>query len=169
MTMNLDVQQHPALLEQLTAAYPNSIRVLPSTYPINRYTCLMHVLDFTEKPNYIAIATYPGINVFAGPEFAHWLVDKGYLTEVSEAQAAAGDLVMYFNEGNFKHIGILQEDARVVSKWGEGHLYEHALWEVPESYGESVRFFRPLAYDDAYEYFTQFAEEHGIPFEYADS
>lgn len=162
--MDLNVQRHPALLDQLTATYPNSIRVLPSPYPVNRYTCLMHVLEFSEKPNYIAIATYPGINVFAGAEFAHWLLDKGYLTEVSEPVASAGDLVMYFNGCAFKHVGILQGNARVVSKWGEGHLYEHALWEVPESYGDSVRFFRPLSYEDAYEYFTHFAEERGIPF-----
>lgn len=168
MTLDLNVQGHPALLQQLTVAWPNSIRLLPSPHPIHRYTCLMHVFDFAEKSNYIAIATYPGVNVFADAEFAQWLIDKGHLTETSEAQAMPGDLVMYFNGCDFKHVGILQAGTRVISKWGEGHLYEHALWEVPESYGTNVRYFRPLSYEDAYECFTCFAEEHGIPFENVD-
>ena len=129
----------------------------------------MHALDFTEKQEYLTIATYPGINVYSGAEFAQWLIDRGYLAEVLQANAAQGDFVTYFNGSHFKHIGILLDGQRVVSKWGEGHLYEHALWEVPESYGTGVQFFRSLAYEDAIEYFTHFAEEKGIPFEDADS
>ena len=163
--MDRNVERHPALLQQLTAAYPNSIQVLVSEHPIHRYTCLMHVFEFVEKPNYIAIADYLGVNVFAGAEFAHWLINNRHLTQVPEAEAISRDLVMYFNECNFKHVGILQAGRRVVSKWGEGHLYNHALWEVPQSYGDNVRFFEPLSYDDAYDRFTYFAEERGIRFE----
>lgn len=169
MTEQMDVARHPVLLEQLTRECPNSICRLESSHRIGRYSCLMHALDFTEKKEYIAIATYPGLNVFAGAEFAQWLIDRGHLIEVPQENAGQGDLIMYFNESHFKHIGILLDGRRVVSKWGVGHLYEHALWEVPESYGTGVQFFRSLVYDDAIDYFTDFAEEKGIPFKNADS
>lgn len=53
---------------------------------------------------------------------------------------------------------------RVLSKWGTGHLYEHVVFEVPESYGIAVRFFRGLSYEQGFEHFVQFAEEKRMRF-----
>ena len=168
MTEVQEVTQHPALLEDIGRECLHSIRIAHSRHPIGRYTCLMHVFDFTEKPEYIAIADYGLGRVFAGVDFAHRLIEKGFLTEVSQAEAENGDLVAYFREGNFKHVGLWQPNGRVLSKWGVGHLYDHALFEVPESYGTAVRFYDALSYEAAYELFVQFAQENGIPFENAD-
>lgn len=162
-----DVAQHPALLAELTRDWPNSICVTESPHPIERYTCLMHVLDFTEKPKYIAIASYGLGRVFAGAEFAHWLIDRGLLAEVSRADAQDSDLVFYFSEGTFKHAGLWRRNGRVVSKWGEGHLYDHELFEVPMSYGADVKFYKQLPYVNAYDRFRQFAGENGVPFKSA--
>jgi len=169
MTDVQDVSQHPMLLECISRDYPNSIRIVESEHPIDRYTCVMHVFDFTEKPEYLAIADYGFGRVFAGADFARWLIANGHLVEVPSANAQTGDLVAFFKEGKFKHVGLLQPNGRVVSKWGIGHLYDHGLLEVPESYGSEIRFFKGLSYDEAYDRFAQFAEQKGIPFETADS
>jgi len=163
-----DVAQHRALLEALSIDCPNSIVLLESPYPIDRYTCVMHVFEFTEKPEYIAIAQCGLGNVFAGAEFAQWLIDHDLLHEIPRVDAVAGDLVFYSNNGQLKHVAILAENERVVSKWGTGYLFEHGLFEVPSSYGTDLRFFKSIAYHEAYEHFTRFAEEKGIRFEDAD-
>ncbi|MBZ5532394.1 MAG: hypothetical protein LAO20_13265 [Acidobacteriia bacterium] len=127
---------------------------------------MMHVLDFAEKPDYATIATHGRGEIFAAGAFAHWLLNKGLVVEVKQDDAREGDIVLYFNEEErFKHAGLLGANGRVVSKWGIGHLYQHELFEVPESYGTTVRFFKGLSYDDAFGYFLQFAEESGMRFE----
>jgi len=123
----------------------------------------MYVLDFTEKPQYIAIAARGLRRVYAGPGFAHWLLDQGLVDEVSPSAARQGDLLFYFDdEGRFTHAGLWVGNQRVVSKWGIGHLYEHGLFELPESYGTNVRFFKRLPYDKAYDLFKRFAQENGV-------
>lgn len=163
MTEVTDVSQHPALLMQLTRDVQNSIRILESKHPIDRYTCVMHALDFTEKHEYTEIASFGLERIFAGATFIHWLLAHNHLTEVS--QGNAGDLVLYLSNGQFKHVGSVGDRARVTSKWGIGHLYEHEALEVPSSYGDEVRFYGALSYADAYNYFVEFAEENGMQFE----
>jgi len=42
-----------------------------------------------------------------------------------------------------KHIGIVQKDGKIVSKWGDdGPIVRHPLWAIPECYGNRVRFSR---------------------------
>lgn len=166
MTRVDDVSRHPALLAALTRECPNTIVLLDSAHPIRRYTCLMHVFDLAEKEDYAAIATHGEGKIFAAGAFAHWLLDNGLLVEVSQSDAREGDIVFYFNdESRFKHAGLIVVNGRVVSKWGIGHLYEHELFEVPESYGTTVRFFKGLSYEEAFDRFLQFAEESGFRFE----
>lgn len=163
MTEVQDVTQHPALLDELTMNCPNTIVLLDSPYPLSRYTCAMHVFDFTEKPEYVAIAERGFNRVFAGGAFVHWLLDRGLLDETAQSDAQEGDLVLYFNdEKRFKHAGINLGGDRVLSKWGIGHLFTHGLFEVPETYGTKVRFFRSLPHEAAFKYFRCFAEENGV-------
>jgi hypothetical protein len=102
-------------------------------------------------------------HVFAGAAFVHLLLDEGLLNELVPSDAREGDLVFYFNdEGRFKHAGLNLENNRVLSKWGSGHLFEHGLFEVPESYGTKVRFFKRLPYGEAYDHFRRFARKRGM-------
>lgn len=57
-----------------------------------------------------------------------------------------GDLAIYVaGEGMLReqaHIGQITAQDRVISKWGYGHVYEHLIEMVPDSYGTEVLFFR---------------------------
>lgn len=159
MTEVQDITQHSVLLAEITRECPNSIHIIESPHPIDQYTCLMHVLNFTEKPEYIDIANAGLGRIFAGLDFADWLVERGHLVEVSQGEAQKDDLVFYFDEGRFKHAGLWELNGCVLSKWGVGHLYNHELFEVPLSFGPDVSFYRQLLYEDAFSLFTQFAEE----------
>ena len=161
MTHVDDVSRHPALLATLGHECPNTATILDSAHPIRRYTYLMRVFDFAERAEYAAIATLG--RVYAASAFVHWLLDKCLLAEVTQADGREGDLVFYFSDdGRFKHAGLCRGNGQVMSKWGIGHLYQHGLFEVPESYGDKVRFFRKLSYDEAFGYFSCFAIENGV-------
>ena len=155
-----DVAKHPALLAKLTGKCPNSIRIVEPPPPIKQYTCLMHVLDFTDKPEFISIAKV--VHIHAGPGFAHWLIEGGHLVDVSQTEAQEGDLIFYFSEDSFEHAGLLCPGDRVRSKWGLGHLYDHKILEVPMSYGTEMKFYKRLRYEEAFGFFKQFVEKNGI-------
>ena len=131
--------------------------MLQSCHSLARYTCLMHALGFTEKPEYIEIAEHGFQDVYAGPEFAHWLIDKSLLAEISKDRVEDRSLVFYFSKGRFKHAGVLLASGRVISKWGTGHLFEHELFEIPMQYGDEARFFGGLSYGQAILNFADFA------------
>ena len=132
MTDSLDVSQHPAMLVKLGREFPHSIELVSSPHAIRRYTCLMYVFGFPEKSEYVAIAGNGAGDVFAGQEFAHWLIDGGHLDTLSQDEVHDGDIVFYFDGSNFKHAGLLIQ-GRVTSKWGLGELYQQELLEVPST------------------------------------
>ena len=55
-----------------------------------------------------------------------------------------GDLVLYHSEnGGCKHVGVLEADGTVTSKWGkDGPVLNHPWDYVPNNYGEKVIFRR---------------------------
>ena len=160
-----NIDQHNAQVAALATDYPHSITALASAHDLATYTCLVHALGFTWEPGYVAVAHFHE-HVFAGAEFAHWLLDHGKLQEVPQADAANGDLVFYFDaNGGFKHVGIVRGGGRIESKWGTQGLDEHPVFEVPASYGDNARFFQALSYQEAIELFYDFAQEKGVQFE----
>src|SRR5260370_20014767 len=56
MTEVEHVAEHPALLDEVSRNYPNTVVLLDSPHPLRRYTCVMQVFDFTEKPEYVALS-----------------------------------------------------------------------------------------------------------------
>lgn len=165
MTEVEDVSRHPALLSKITRDCPNTVAVLESCTPLKRYTCVMHVFDFVEKPDYVAIAKRGFNRVFAGKAFVHWLLDRGLLEKVQWPDAGRGDVVLYFNEqGTFKHAGLIFAGDRLLSKWGTGHLFEHGVLEVPESYRTGLLLVKGVPYEEGYKRFCDFAAENGMIF-----
>jgi hypothetical protein len=81
------------------------LRFLSRPIHIGRYTCVMHVFDFAEKKDYLAMAERGFNRVFAGGGFVHWLLDNGLLDTVGLSSEPA--LVLYFDdEERFKHTGL---------------------------------------------------------------
>ena len=141
----------------LAKIHVHTITPLPSKHALQSYTCLVHALDFTGKRAYLDIAEKHPFDVFAGAQFAEWLLHSKVLEEVDLANAAIGDLVWYYPSGiSFKNVGLWQGDMRVESKWGDLGLFEHPLWEVPASYGTELRIFKSLPYGIAIQHFLDF-------------
>jgi hypothetical protein len=159
------LSEHPDRLRKITQQHPNSITLLDSPHPIVGYTCLMHALDLVQSHEYKRIARQGeqqrNEGVFAGRGFAEWLLREELLT-TTKGSVTAGDIVLYFGDPGFKHAARFLEHDRVRSKWGTGHLYEHALWEVPSPYGNDIHFFKPLSDGKSILHFKRYAEEMGV-------
>ena len=57
------------------------------------------------------------------------------------SEPEVGALVVWFDdERRPTHAGVWS-GTRVRSKWGTAHLWQHGLFEVPESYGDDVAFY----------------------------
>jgi hypothetical protein len=56
-----------------------------------------------------------------------------------------GDIAEYWIDGTVKHVGRIAPDGDVISKWGKGgHVYKHPLFMIPNKYGNTVTFLRPV-------------------------
>lgn len=163
-----NVSDHPSLLEDLSREIENTIKILDSEHPIDRYTCFVYVFDFVEDPAYVRIATYGSGRVFAGPEFVKFLLNNNYLSEIRPTEVGDNDIVIYFNGAEIKHAGKISVNGRVISKWGIGHLFEHSIFEVPEQYGNDIRYYKQLAKETALDYFFKYAEQEGMVFKYKE-
>lgn len=149
------------MIAKLASTHPHSIRRLPDE--AQGYRCFVYAFELVESLKYRLIAfadEAEGRDVFyAGPGFARFLMKTGTLPEISHGNARRGDVVIYLDDdGAPKHAGkIASEDKRVKSKWGGGLFLEHGLWEVPESYGNTVRFYRGIPAQKAEQAFLEFA------------
>jgi hypothetical protein len=123
-------------------------RFSPAIYEVN---CYMLTLDVAPK----AGAEMRLGQVFPGKEFVEALLADGRLRENE------GPIVIYLRDDAPEHAGRRDGDA-VISKWGAGgtHIWRHALWDVPDSYGDVARFFAPLP--TAVELYGRWAADRGL-------
>ena len=151
----LGAQQHRQAVESIRAVYAHTIRFISERAD---QTCAMYALSLTDDPKYRAVAGK--YDVYAGKDFMNGTVRNAALREI-EAERS-GDLVCYFSDSEWQHIGVMLGSSRVVSKWGTHPLYEHGLAEVCEDYGDRVRFFIRPPPAEALACFLEFARSRGL-------
>ena len=147
------------VIEELRKEFAHGIRVeqeavvgQPETW---QYTCFQYALGWIDPPRPVWVIANAFPDVYPSPDFMAFLVDN-HLEEVTRAQAQDGDLVIYSDESVVRHAGILR-GREVVSKWGTVHLWLHGTQEVPQSYGDAVRYFRPISPGEATQAFVDYA------------
>jgi hypothetical protein len=151
-----------AAFEEMRAAQPNSIRLATleafrelGDGQSRKYDCFTFALGLIDSPERIAAETYaprsrgpmkwPGIDdALPGSRFLNFLQLPELPEQPSLQSYRDGDLVVYRDKfESTEHVGKVAAGV-VVSKWGmKGSLWQHGLWEVPSSYGTSVRFYSP--------------------------
>ena len=160
-------ERHAALIEELRRTTDHSITVRRSEPPLARYTCAVHAFHLVEDRVYLRVATFGSGRTFAGSEFITFLLAHKLLTPREEDAVVPGDLILYFADGVFRHVGRMLTESRVLSKWGTGGLYEHEVWEVPCNYGDQTNYFTGPNADASLALFVKYAEnqgfQHGAP------
>jgi hypothetical protein len=111
----------------------------PASY---NYNCFMWAFGLLDREWLTTLI--PGKpNIYPRSVFARYLVRR-YLLEIPQRKAGAGDIVIYFKDGQPVHAGTW-DLGLVVSKWGlYSHLWKHRLCELPIEYGDEIRFYRSL-------------------------
>ncbi len=67
------------------------------------------------------------------------LLDNGFIS-FHDTQKDDDDTILYFENNVVKHFGKIEGD-KIISKWGgKGHIWKHAVFEVPFSYGNTVKY-----------------------------
>jgi hypothetical protein len=129
---------YPERLQQIAAEVPHAIVPLESADDPYSYNCVMHALDMVGK-----MEEFSELGGAAVPTaFAQHLVETG---ELQPSEPAAGVLVTWRTDKKpLAHIGKLIGLGRAASKWGAGLLGEHALTEVPSSYGDVSGYYHPF-------------------------
>ncbi len=164
ITEQSPVNEHPVLIKQLRTPIEHSIVVLESGISIDQYTCAVFAFHLAGDPTYVDIASFGLGKIFAGKEFIAFLLSNNFLVLREAEEISQGDLVIYFENGDFCHVGRIASTKRIVSKWGAGWLYEHGLWEVPNSYGHEVRYYVGPDQDTSFDLFLKYAESKGFNF-----
>jgi hypothetical protein len=151
----LDIASHRGLIESIGQQQPHSIHFHSEAPQDN---CVSYALGLMAEPKYRGIAARYD-TLFAGAAYVRFLLD-GRLTLMEVP--AAGQIVLYFEQEKWTHMGILVEEARVRSKWGLFPVYDHGLAEVPVRYGDHVRFARPVTQSEALAWFLEWTQSRGL-------
>lgn len=162
ITQILDVSQHLSKIEMLRKRFGHTIVLREESVAVDEYTCAVHAFDLTKDPTYDQIRSFGLRRTFAGAEFVEFLLNETLLNEKSCAARAAGDLLIYLDQGKFGHAGKLVAANLVASKWGTGQLWEHGIWEVPIDYGFELKIFQTLAPGEGLALFIEFAKSKGF-------
>lgn len=153
-----NVRAQVAEVERLRMRFRHSITAVEivddATSGRGQFTCYMHALDLSVPPPLVVSIMERFDSVFPGAEFIALLVEHQRLEAVPEPEN--DDVVIYFAGHTPKHAGKFN-DGMVVSKWGLGHLWQHPVFEVPESYGQAVQAFRRVDGAMAAEWFVDYA------------
>lgn len=121
---------HPQLMHERTANH--SIKIVSPLGNGLKYNCVMFALGAVDNPQYIDLINHlpDDRDIHADTNFLKYLIEQGQLIPDPN-----GNLIIYSNDEKITHIGKIDSADRVQSKWGKGHLYDHAILEVPEDYG----------------------------------
>jgi len=165
VTKRSEIGEHKALLAGLARTCPHTVKLVAPKHrmrPVQPlYTCFVFAFDLVDSLEYTRLASRP-LAPFAGPAFVRHHLASGRLAEIERERAVYRDIAVYFaSNGEPTHAGIVLSSETIMSKWGIGNLYEHALEHVPDTYGDLLRFFRGNTRDLALVSFLEFTHDEG--------
>jgi hypothetical protein len=128
--------------DEVQEEHNHTIRIISANWEwLNTFNCYAFALGIVDNPRYQAFVQNHRNSALANSGFMSALLARGELIEINEANVRIGNLAIYLADGRVTHAGVIVTDRQTVrSKWGPGELYEHGLWEVPESYGGQTQF-----------------------------
>lgn len=166
-------------IQKLHAEYPHSIE-LANQSPVELLAhcyvnCAMYAFNLKSDDWYRAIAdglgiirknpsratkpgaTEPDYSISADTEFVDYCTNKRLVSAISGREPESGDMVVYSDIDWCRHVGKLVQHGRIRSKWGTIDLFEHELFEVPDTYGHKHQYFEGLGSERAQQLFIRYA------------
>ena len=137
---------HETKIVQLASRFPGAF-IKPvhfSSQKLQGFNCFMHVLNLVDRvePN-VFKQDDKKFGFLINSSFFRKLYDADIVSKASIDQLEPNDLVVYYMGQQKMHVGRYIAPNLVESKWGIGPLFRHGLWDVPKSYGETLKYFKP--------------------------
>ncbi len=146
-------------IESLNYEIPHSLECLAAIDRADRKTwdfnCHAYSLGFHERNKFWNARPKKDERL---PEsaFMQKLIDKGVLKPRCSKHVQDGDIAIYFSGSKLKHSGVVV-GARIRSKWGNLHRWDHEIADVPIEYGCTTKFYE-LPEQDVLERFLDCVE-----------
>lgn len=105
-----------------------------------KFNCFAYALCVNREPEYLSLVEKHQSSVLVNSEFVRRLIEDGLLSPMEQSHFNWTDMILYYEGDTLKHAALVAVPGTLLrSKWGTGCVYEHALWEVPASYGSIVK------------------------------
>jgi hypothetical protein len=142
--------EHPKKVEGLR---PHSIRECSDQ--VGKATCFMYALGLLDAPTSVLIERE---NILPDSRFIRWLIATKRVTECADPDCQPCIALYFLDEAAIrcKHAAIRFPNGRMRSKWGAYPVYEHALCEVPDNYGDYVLFVTKPSVEQARAFFLEY-------------
>ncbi len=130
----------PELFEKnILPILPPELEIIKSVPNEERnYNCFVYVLGLHHYPEIIGNKGWEFTRNL-GPLFDE-MITNGSLHKVDKS--SQGMVIVYRAEnGNISHVGLMESEDTVVSKWSWGPLLKHHIFDVPAGYGNTVEFY----------------------------
>lgn len=102
------------------------------------YNCFVHVLGFQNDKEFLGNENWEFTRNLG--QLFEEMIKKNILK--STKNTVSGNLVVYRTDGGeISHVGLLESDAMVISKWSWGPLLRHKILDVPNHYGDIIEFY----------------------------
>ena len=133
--------KHPGNIKSLFSKYPHSISLQSNPNIIDTTSdCFTYAFS-----NLIPQKIFDKIKRFVTDDsnvdiedYFQKLLTSDFCS-VHERKKDGDKIIIYFDNDKVKHFGRIKED-KIISKWGEGLIWKHAVFEVPLSYGNIVKY-----------------------------
>ena len=135
LTANTIPTKHNNFIEGLKSQFNHSIVLISNPNIIDTTEdCFLYVMkNILEKDDYRKLKErVQKINNFNDS------INKGFLS-LHEEFDNDDRVVVYFDRNGVTHFGLIDGE-KVKSKWGSGLIWGHSLFEVPITYGNTVKF-----------------------------
>ncbi len=142
--------------------HENTLALLPAELEIVQippentynYNCFLYVLNLYNDQEIIK-----DCKGFLQDTFFQKMIDLGELEKTDNPMD--GDYIAYQDLKRYPtlitHVGVVN-GAKVVSKWAWGPLIRHDIWDVPDSYGETMWYIKSISNEKAKELYWKYKE-----------
>lgn len=118
---------------------PTELEIINSPPPEEEnYNCFVYVLGLQNDIRFLGNKGW-NFTRNLGPVFDEMISNKILKTV---AKPATGNMIVYrANDNSISHVGLMENEKVVVSKWSWGPLLKHVIFDVPDHYGDKIEFY----------------------------
>ncbi len=128
-------------LQRECSIFGEQFKIISTPDPQLPYTCLQYCTncleDSVERYNtYMRFRDFHKVSEI-DMKFLEWLIKGGFFIATEKSKAS---FVTYWENLKPQHIGMLQKDDFIISKWGVGGpLVKHGVFQTPSIYGSIAK------------------------------